>query len=307
MQIQHFFDPDTSSLTYVVYDEASRDAVVIDPVLDYDAVACQTSTRSVEQVAAFLLDKGLRLHLVLETHAHADHLSAAQYLRRRFSAKLCIGARITEVQKAFAGLFGLGDGFPTDGSQFDLLLHDGVPVTAGTLSLLPMSTPGHTPACLSYRIEDAIFVGDAIFIEDYGTGRCDFPGGDAEVLYKTIHERLYALPGETRVFVGHDYMPGGRPLRFFTTIAAEKERNVHLKAETSRDAFVAFRRARDATLSLPRLLYPSVQVNINAGKLPSPEPCGRRYLRLPLNLRAPTSDDGVRLEELPDASAGPAR
>lgn len=294
MQIQHFFDPETFSLTYVVFDEHSRDAVVIDPVLDFDPVACETATRSVEKVAAFVRTLALRLHYSLETHAHADHLSAAQYLRRHFDVKLGIGAGIARVQQVFAPLFDLGSGFATDGSQFDHLIQDGEVFQAGTLRIEAIATPGHTPACLGYRIEDAIFVGDALFIEDYGTGRCDFPGGDAALLYQSVHERLYRLPEATRVFVGHDYMPGGRPLRYETTILAARQKNIHLRDETARDAFVAFRKARDATLTPPRLFYQSVQINIDAGRLPAPNPAGRRYLRLPLNLKQPSADDGSR-------------
>ena len=292
MRIQHFFDCETSSLGYVVFDEASRDAVVIDSVLDFDPVACKTSTRSVEKIADYLVQEGLKLRLILETHAHADHLSAAQYLRRRFDAPLGIGANITMVQKVFGEIYDLGPGFATDGSQFDRMIQDGETVAAGTLRITALATPGHTPACLSYRIEDAIFVGDSLFIEDYGTGRCDFPGGDAERLYQSVHERLYKLPPETRIFVGHDYMPGGRALRFTTTVALSKAKNAHLRDETECDAFVAFRRTRDATLSMPRLLYPSVQINIAAGKLPPVRPCGQRYLSMPLNFKQPTGDDG---------------
>jgi glyoxylase-like metal-dependent hydrolase (beta-lactamase superfamily II) len=292
IRIQHFFEPETSSLTYAVFDEESRDAVVIDSVLDFDLVAVKTCTRSVDKVADFVRDNRLKLHYVLETHAHADHLSAAQVLKRRFGAPLCIGENITAVQKAFAEIFDLGPDFPTDGSQFDRLIRDGETLFAGTLRITAIATPGHTPACMSYHIGDAIFVGDALFIEDYGTGRCDFPGGDAERLYESVRTRLYALPEATRIFVGHDYMPGGRPLRYETTVAASKQKNAHLRDDTTREAFIGFRRTRDATLSPPRLLYPSVQVNIDAGRLPPPRPCGQRYLRLPLNFKLPTRDDG---------------
>lgn len=276
MQVQHFFDRDTSSLTYAIFDAHSRDAVVIDSVLDYDPVTAKVGTRSVEQVALFLAEQGLRLHCVLETHPHADHLSAGQYLRQRFSVPLCIGAGITVVQKLFAQKLGLGPGFAVDGSQFDRLLEDGEVVAAGALRLTALATPGHTPACVSYLSEDAIFVGDTLFIEDYGTGRCDFPGGDAEVLYRSVHERLYRLPPETRVFVGHDYQPGGRPLRFLTTIAASRQHTVHLRDQMSRESLVAFRRARDATLTPPRLFDISVRTNINGGRLPAAHsPSGR--------------------------------
>lgn len=290
--IQHFFEPETSSLTYAVFDPQSRDAVVIDSVLDFDLVAVRTCTRSVDKVDAFLRENDLHLRYVLETHAHADHLSAAQVLKRRFGAPLGIGEHITVVQQVFGEIFDLGRDFAIDGRQFDRLIRDGETLQAGTLRITALSTPGHTPACLSYRIEDAIFVGDSLFIEDYGTGRCDFPGGDAERLWHSVHERLYALPPETRIFVGHDYMPNGRPLRHETSVAISKQKNAHLRDETTCEAFAAFRRTRDATLSPPRLLYPSVQVNIDGGRLPSPCPSGQRYLRLPLNFKLPTRDDG---------------
>jgi glyoxylase-like metal-dependent hydrolase (beta-lactamase superfamily II) len=247
----------------------------------------------VEAVEAFVRKKGLRLHLVLETHAHADHLSGSQFLKRRFGAKVGIGERIREVQTVFKAIFDLPASFATDGRQFDVLLHDGQKVQAGTLEVEVLATPGHTPACVTYKIEDAIFTGDALFIEDYGTGRCDFPAGSADALYTSVHDRLYALPEGTRVFVGHDYQPNQRPLRYETTIGISKERNIQLRASTSREAFVALRQGRDATLSPPRLLYPSVQVNVDAGLLPKPQDNGRRYLRIPLNVQGATDDDGT--------------
>jgi glyoxylase-like metal-dependent hydrolase (beta-lactamase superfamily II) len=292
MMIETFYDPATYTLTYVVFDPDRRDAVVIDPVLDYDPLASATSTASVERVAAFLKDKGLRLHYVLETHAHADHLSGSQYLKRRFDAKVGIGARIVEVQRVFKGVFDLPESFAADGRQFDRLFEDGETFTAGSLAVEVLATPGHTPACVSYKIGDAVFTGDALFMEDYGTGRCDFPSGSADALYTSIHERLYALPDATRVFVGHDYQPNGRPLRYETTIGKSKESNVQLRASTTRDDFVQRRKARDAKLAAPRLLYPSVQINIDAGRLPAPHANGRRYLTIPLDARKTTADDG---------------
>ncbi len=288
--IEAFFDRVTSSVTYVVH--AGHDAVVIDPVLDYDPQASQTSTASVEVVGHFLRARDLQLHYVLETHPHADHLSASQWLKRRHGARVAIGAGIRHVQAVFADLLDLGPDFRTDGSQFDRLLVDGEVVTAGALELAVLATPGHTPACVSYRIGDAIFVGDALFLPDYGTARCDFPSGDADVLYTSIHDRLYTLPDDTRVFVGHDYQPGGREVGWMTTIGASRQGNVQLHAGTARDAFVRLRRDRDRTLAAPRLLYPSIQVNVNAGLLPAPGAGGRRYLSIPLNLSQPTEDDG---------------
>jgi glyoxylase-like metal-dependent hydrolase (beta-lactamase superfamily II) len=292
MVIQHFYDPATYTLTYVVFDAATRDAVVIDPVLDFDPASGRTSTVSIEQVEAFVRREGLRVHAVFETHAHADHLSGSQYLRTRFGARVAIGRRITEVQQTFRPLF--GNPIAVDGSQFDVLLDDYARVQAGTLCVEVLPTPGHTPACVSLKVEDAVFTGDALFIEDYGTGRCDFPRGDAEALYHSVHDVLYTLPDATRVFVGHDYQPNGRALRFETTIGAEKRANVQLSIETTREAFVSFRRTRDAGLAAPRLLFPSVQGNIDAGRLPAPGPDGLRRLQIPLNLGATTADDGTR-------------
>lgn len=293
IEVKPFFDPDTFTLTYVVFDPNSRDAVVIDPVLDYDPLSSSTATRSVAEVERFVTSERLRLHYVLETHAHADHLSGSQYLRRRFDARIAIGERIREVQSVFRDIFDLGPTFATDGSQFDRLLEDGETIRAGTLTIDVLATPGHTPACVTYRIEDAVFTGDALFIEDYGTGRCDFPEGSADALYTSVRERLYALPDETRVFVGHDYQPNGRALRYETTIGKSKEANIQLRHETTREEFVRMRSARDATLAQPRLLYPSVQVNIDAGRLPKPRANGRRYLTIPLDLERRTDDDGT--------------
>lgn len=291
-QLETFYDPATYTLTFVAFDPESRDAVVIDPVLDYDPLSSTTATRSIEKVEAFLRERRLRLHYVLETHAHADHLSGSQYLRRRFEAKVAIGAAIREVQRTFQGVFDLGPSFASDGSQFDVLLEDGQRLAAGTLEVEVIATPGHTPACVSFKIDDAVFTGDALFIEDYGTGRCDFPKGSADALYDSV-QRLYRLPDETRVFVGHDYQPGGRALRYETTIGASKAKNVQLRAETTKAEFVAMRNARDATLAPPRLLWPSVQVNIDAGRLPKAHDNGVRYLAVPLNARKPTDDDGT--------------
>lgn len=292
MRIQTFFDPPTFTLTYVVYDADSHDAVVIDPVLDYDPQWSQTSLDSVEKVSAFLKSEGLTLRHILETHAHADHLTGAQSLRNRFGAQVAIGQRITEVQAVFKHIFGLPDGFATDGSQFDRLLADGEGLHSGTLLVESIGTPGHTPACLTFKIGDALFTGDALFIEDYGTGRCDFPAGSAEELYHSISDKLYAQPDSSRVFVGHDYQPGGRALRYETTIGVSKQANIHIKADTTKEQFVAFRQSRDKTLAPPRLLYPSVQVNVDAGRLPPPQKNGIRYLQIPINLKQPTADDG---------------
>lgn len=284
MSIQHFFDPRTWTLTYVVWDETTKDAVVIDPVLDHDPASGRVWEESVSQVAAFLREHGLRLRAVLETHAHADHLSGSQVLRRDFDAPVMIGEHITKVQEVFRDVFDLGAQFPVDGSQFDRLLKDGEVARFGSLEVEVIHTPGHTPACVTYRVGDALFTGDALFAPDYGVGRCDFPAGDASALYRSVHDRLYALPDATRVFFGHDYQPGGRPLMIESTLGEEKAKNVQLRADTPEADFVAFRKARDATLAAPRLLLPSVQVNIDAGHLPAPAANGRSYLRIPLKV-----------------------
>lgn len=292
IKVQHFYDPATFTLSYVVFDPKTKDAIVIDPVLDYDPLSSKTATKSLETLVRFVRENDLRVHLSLETHAHADHLSGSPYLRRVLGAKVAIGADITKVQGVFKGVFDLGDSFAPDGSQFDLLAREGEPLTAGSITVDVISTPGHTPACVTYAVEDALFTGDALFIEDYGTGRCDFPMGSAEDLYVSVHDKLYARPDSTRVFVGHDYQPGGRALRFETTIGKSKAENIQLKAATDKETYVSFRKARDATLAAPRLLYPSVQVNIDGGRLPKPAGNGVRYLKIPLDRGRAVADDG---------------
>ncbi len=289
MEIQHFFDNDTYTLTYVVFDAASKDAVIIDPVLDFDPASVKTSTQSIENLLTFVRDHALKVHYILETHAHADHLSGAHELVTKHlpHAKIGIGERITLVQETFKKIFNFPAEFRTDGSQFHRLLKDDEMVRAGSLSFKVLFTPGHTPACASYLFGDAIFTGDAIFLPDYGTGRCDFPQGDARSLYQSIVRRLYSLPEATRVFVGHDYQPGGRKMQCETTIAESKQRNIQLNAATTEEEFVQFRKVRDATLSAPRLLYPSVQINIAAGDLPPPETNGQSYLKLPITAAPP--------------------
>jgi len=290
MQIETFYDPATFTLTFAVFDDGTRDAVIIDPVLDFDPIGAETSTESVDKLIAFVRSQELNVHYVLETHAHADHLSASQILKKELGAKVAIGRAITEVQETFAGLFDLD--FATDGSQFDLLIDDGQAVQAGSLTIEALATPGHTPACMTFKIEDAIFTGDALFMHDYGTGRCDFPRGSADDLYTSIHDKLYDLPDATRVFVGHDYQPEGREIAWETTIGKSKKSNPQLKGDTDRATFVEMRESRDATLRAPRLLFPSVQVNANAGILPKPHGNGMRYLVTPLNLGTATDDTG---------------
>ncbi|MCC6811667.1 MAG: MBL fold metallo-hydrolase [Deltaproteobacteria bacterium] len=290
--IEHFFDPATSTLTYLVYDPSTHDAIVIDPVLDFDPASGRTSTETVAKVEERIRARELKLHFSLETHAHADHLSGAQYLRRVFGAQVAIAAQIRAVQEAFKPIFDLPASFPTDGSQFDRLLADGETLRAGSLSIEVIATPGHTPACVSYKLGDAVFTGDALFVDDSGTGRADFPGGDARALYQSVHGRLYALPVETRVFVGHDYQPNGRALAVQTTIGSARRSNVQLSQETTLEGYVKRRADRDRTLGAPRLLLPSIQVNIDAGRLPKADKDGRRFLRLPLNHGTSTRDDG---------------
>ncbi|MFP5506293.1 MAG: MBL fold metallo-hydrolase [Gammaproteobacteria bacterium] len=283
MKVEVFFDDGrTWTLTYVVYDEHSKDAVIIDPVLDLDTTPWRTFTDSIDKVAAFVAAQGLKVHWVLDTHVHADHLSGAHALKDRFDAKAAIGSNIAVVQEIFKGAFNLAKDFPTDGRQFDRLLEDGDVLEAGTLKIEVMHTPGHTPACNTYRIGDAVFTGDVLFIPDIGVARCDFPRGSARDLYRSVTRRLYTLPDDTRVFVGHDY-PDGRAMRCMTTIGESKRDNVDLPAGRSEEEFVQRITARDRQLSAPRLLFPSLQVNINAGVLPNAEDNQISYLKIPLN------------------------
>ena len=278
-----FFDVATKTLTYVVYDELSRDAVIIDPVLDLDPHAWRISTTSVEQVQGFISEQSLRVRFILDTHAHADHLTGMDALRNAYSAPTAIGAQITQIQVFFATAYNT-PAVLTDGSQWDTLLEDGEMLQAGDLPIKAIATPGHTPACMSYLIGDTVFTGDTLFMPDYGTGRCDFPGGSATALYNSVARKLYSLPDSTEVCVGHDYQPNNRSLEFRTTIGESKKKNIQLSASTSETDFVSMREKRDATLSAPRLILPSLQVNINAGRLPEPESNGRSYLKMPLNL-----------------------
>jgi glyoxylase-like metal-dependent hydrolase (beta-lactamase superfamily II) len=282
MQIKTWFDKGTYTLTYCVYDSATNDAIVIDSVWDYDPASGAIRLDSVNEVTEFIKANNLNLHYILETHAHADHLTGAQPLKKNFPhAKVAIGARIVDVQKVFKTVFNLGDHFIADGRQFDVLLNEGSETKAGSLAFKTIFTPGHTPACASYLIGDVVFTGDALFMPDSGTGRCDFPSGSAELLFESI-QKLYQLPDSTRVFTAHDYQPNGRPLRYESTIGEEKKSNIQLKDTTTKAEFVAFRTARDKTLSAPRLLLPSIQVNIDAGHLPAPESNGKSYLKMPL-------------------------
>lgn len=283
VKIEPFFDERTSTLSYVVWDEAERVGVVIDSVLDFEPASGRTWTESADEVSRFLEQEQLEVPFVLDTHAHADHLSGMTIFAERFGAKTVIGAGITRVQEVFRDLFGLGEAFPCDGRQFDLLLTHGERLPVGAFELEARHTPGHTPACMSYRVEDALFVGDALFQPDYGTARCDFPGGSAEALYASIHSLYEDLPGTTRVFTCHDYQPEGRPLEFESTIEQQRDSNVQLSADTTREDFVRLRETRDASLDVPALMLAAIQVNIRAGGLPEPEANGISYLRIPLN------------------------
>ena len=278
-----FFHQDSCTWTYVAFDPASKQAAIIDPVLDYDPKSGNTSLANAEEVRNAVNAHGLRVQWILETHAHADHLSSGHWLRAQFpGAKLSIGEGICKVQKTFRGVFNLGEHFPADGSQFDHLHKDGDRFMLGEVAVQVIATPGHTNDSVSYLIGDALFVGDTMFMPDGGTARCDFPGGDAHVLYRSIH-RLFALPDDTRVFVCHDYAPGGRDYLYETSIGAEKANNIHVGGGRSEEAFVTMREARDKTLAMPVLILPSVQVNIRAGQLPEPEANGVRYLKLPVD------------------------
>jgi len=281
--IQHFFHQPTWTLTYLVYDEASRVGIVIDSVRDFDPQSGRTSYRFSEGVARIIEKHQLRIPYTLDTHAHADHLTGMPFFKERFGAKTGIGWKITEVQKIFRDVFNLGRDFPADGRQFDVLLRDNEVLDLGPFQIEALHTPGHTPACMSYRIGDALFVGDTLFIPDSGTARCDFPCGSAERLFESI-QRFYRCAAATRVFVGHDYQPGGREVRFETTIGEERAVNCQITADTQKDAYVELREKRDATLDVPRLIVPSIQVNIRAGELPDPEANGVSYLKVPVDL-----------------------
>lgn len=277
-----FFDEATFTVTYVVADPDSAHAAIVDPVLDYDPASGRTSTASADKVAAFVRDNDLSIDWVLETHVHADHLSAAPYLRETLGGKVAIGKNVAAVQETFQGVFNIED-LATDGSQFDHLFEDGDEFSIGDMAGSIIGTPGHTPACITYVIGDAAFVGDTLFMPDFGTARTDFPGGDAGMLYDSI-QRILALPGDTRLFMCHDYKaPGRDEFAWETSVAEQREANVHINRNVSRDEFVAMREGRDAELGMPKLILPSIQVNVRAGQLPEAEGNGVRYLKIPLD------------------------
>jgi len=283
MKVTAFFDDDTATLSYIVFDEQTKDALVIDPVLNYDPASSTYSTHSIDKLVAFIREKHLRVHYFMETHAHADHLTGSQFLKQLFpDVPVVIGKTIRLVQKKFKQLFNFKE-FNENGVQFDALLEDNQTLKAGSLTIKVLFTPGHTPACSSYLINnEAVFTGDVLFMHDYGTGRCDFPGGSADAMYESVTRRLYTLADSVRVYVGHDYKPGGRELLYESTIGREKAENPQLNANTSKEEFVAMRESRDATLKSPRLLLQSLQVNIDAGHLPKAEDNGCSYLKVPI-------------------------
>ena len=279
---QAFFDRATWTVSYVVSDNATRAAAVIDPVLDYDFKSGHTDTMAADQVLAYLQDKDLKVEWILATHAHADHLSGARYLQERTGGRIAIGENIREVQATFKKLYNLERGFLPDGSQFDHLFKDGETFRIGEVEAKAMLVPGHTPADMAYLIEDSVFVGDTLFMPDVGTARADFPGGDAATLYRSIR-RLLELPPQTRMYVCHDYPPQGREARWETTVAEQRAKNIHVRDGITEEGFVAMRKARDATLEVPTLILPSIQVNVRAGQMPPVDDNGVAYLRIPIN------------------------
>ncbi len=280
--VASFFDAQTGTVTYVVHDPATRFAAVVDPVLDFEFKSGRISTTQVDKVLAHVAQHRLTVQWILETHAHADHLSAAHYLQGKAGGRIAIGERIREVQASFKKLYNLGQDFLADGAQFDHLFKDGEAFQIGNLQATALLVPGHTPADMAYTVDGAVFVGDTLFMPDVGTARADFPGGDAHTLYRSMR-RILDLPPETRVYVCHDYPPNGREPAWQTTVAAQRENNVHVHDGVSEEAFVAMREARDATLEVPTLILPSIQVNIRAGRLPPAEDDGVSYLKIPLN------------------------
>lgn len=281
-QIESFFDPTTWTVSHVVYDAPGGHAAIIDPVLDYDPKSGRTSHAQAEAIVAFVRARGLVVDWILETHAHADHLSGADWLKQQVGGKVAIGAHIGQVQTTFKALFNLGDDFTCDGRQFDQLFDDDESFAIGRLQARALYVPGHTPADLAYQIGDAVFVGDTLFMPDVGSARCDFPGGDAATLYRSVR-KLLSLPPETRLFMCHDYPPEGRAVRWQTTVAEQRAGNIHLHDGVSEADFVQMRTTRDRGLAMPVLILPAIQVNIRAGQLPAPDTNGHRYLRIPLD------------------------
>ncbi|NCN09853.1 MAG: MBL fold metallo-hydrolase [Leptospira sp.] len=287
MEVKEFFDVRTFTLTYIVWDKKTKDGVIIDAVLDYEPIGSRIWPESLKNYLDYLKSNSIQLHYILETHAHADHLSAAPYLKKQFpKAKTAIGEQIVSIQEFFKKVFSL-ELLKTDGSQFDLLLKDSEVLRAGSLEIKVIHTPGHTPACVCYLAGDKLFTGDLLFMPDYGTGRCDFPKGDSHSLYHSVMEKIYTLPENTQIYTGHDYMPNGRPLRFLSTVGESKKNNIQLPSSRSESDFVKFRETRDSNLSAPKLLYQSVISNINGGGLPPLQENGKNYFKIPVNLEDP--------------------
>jgi glyoxylase-like metal-dependent hydrolase (beta-lactamase superfamily II) len=282
-EVTPFFDAETNTISYVVKDPGSSACAIVDSVLDLDYAAGRIATRSADAIIAHVRARGLTVEWLIETHVHADHLSAAPYLQRALGGRIGIGERITVVQETFGKIFNEGTEWQRDGREFDHLFTDGETYSVGTLPCVALHTPGHTPACMTHVMGDAAFVGDTLFMPDGGTARADFPGGDAALLYRSI-QRVLALPPTTRLFMCHDYGPNGREIRWETTVAAERADNIHVRDGVTEGAFVAMREARDATLAMPRLIIPSIQVNMHAGQLPAPEADGKRFLKVPLDV-----------------------
>jgi len=280
--LQSFFDPDTFTVSYVVSEQNGPHCVIIDSVLDYDPKSGRTSTQSADKIIAYVKDRGLKVDWILETHVHADHVSASQYLKKTLGGQIALGEHVVAVQKVFKGLFHAEESFCVDGSQFDRLLCDGDSLQAGSLEIKTLHTPGHTPACVTYQIEEALFVGDTLFMPDFGTARCDFPGGDAHILYRSI-QKILSFPDATRIFLCHDYAPGGRPYQWETTVGDQKTKNIHVNQTIDEKAFVTLRQERDAALEMPVLILPSVQINMRAGAFPPAEDNGVAYLKIPLD------------------------
>lgn len=282
IRVESFFHKPTFTLTHVLIDENSKQAAVVDPVLDYCASSARTSTSFIDDIITVITERSLNLTWILETHVHADHVTSAQYLKEKLGGTIVIGAQVPRVQKVFAQIYNEDSSFAVDGSQFDRLISENETLPFGDTAISVIETPGHTPACISYVCQSAVFVGDTLFAPDYGTARCDFPGGDADTLYRSI-QKLFALPDETKLYLCHDYMPNGRDLLTFATVEEQKNANVHVGHGTSAEDFVAMRTERDQGLSTPELMLPAVQINMRAGLFPEPSANGTRYLKLPLN------------------------
>jgi len=282
-EIKSFFDKDTWTFSYVVFEPTTKSSIVIDPVLNYDPKSGRTSTQSADEVVAFIKEQGLKNEWILETHAHADHLSAAAYLKSVIGGKVAIGEHVTKVQAVFKGVFNLGDEFKADGSHFDYLLRDQESIKFGGLSCKSLFVPGHTPACMAYQIEDSVFVGDTLFMPDVGTARCDFPGGDSKSLYQSI-KKILSYSQDTKLYMCHDYPPNARAVQCLSTVGEQRKSNIHVNDGVSEDDFIQMRTHRDKTLEMPVLILPAIQVNIRAGAMPAQESNGAVYLKIPINV-----------------------